>query len=327
MAAPTGTNTTYGRVGLAEDIHDVIYDISPTETPVMTAAKRLKATNTLHQWQTDALSSAAVNTHVEGDDATFASAPSTTMLGNYCAISKKTVVVSRTADVAKKYGRGSEIGYLIKQAGKELKRDIEFMLLGAQASSAGGATTARATAGYRTMIGNVRYATGTGSNSGGTQPGASSIGVWGASTDGTAVTFIEADLKAALELAWTDGGNASMIVSNTKQKQRASAFAGASAFEGFSVSNGRSAQGAVIAGIDLYVSDYGSHKWVLDRFVGQTAVLCLDPEYMGIAWFDPIAVEDLAKTGDSKKKQIVCEWAAVLQNPDAHAQVKGCLTT
>ena len=33
MAAPAGTNSTYGRVGLAEDIHDVIYDISPTDTP------------------------------------------------------------------------------------------------------------------------------------------------------------------------------------------------------------------------------------------------------------------------------------------------------
>jgi hypothetical protein len=326
MAAPTGTNSTYGRVGLAEDIHDVIYDISPTDTPVMSAAKRLKATNTLHQWQTDALSSAAANNHVEGDDATFASAPATTMLGNYCAISKKTIVVSRTADVAKKYGRGSEIGYLIKQAGKELKRDIEFMLLGAQGSSAGGATTARATAGYRAMIGNVEYA-GTAVNTTGTQPGASSVGVWGASVDGTNVAFLEQDLKTALGLAWTDGGNPTMIVSNTKQKQAASAFAGASAFEGFGVSQGRSMQGAVIAGIDLYVSDFGSHKWTLDRFIGQTCVLALDPEYMGIAWFDPISVEDLAKTGDSKKKQIVCEWASVLMNPDAHAQVKGCLTT
>jgi hypothetical protein len=313
----------YGRIGVAEDIHDVIYDISPTDTPVLTAAKRLKATNVYHQWQTDVLSSAGANIHIEGDDATFATQGYTTMLGNNCAISKKTVVVSRTADVVKKYGRGSEMGYLIKQEGKALKRDIELMMLGAQGGSAGSVTAARQTAGFRAQIANIRNATGT-ATTGGTQPGFAAA-AWGASTDGTAVTFIEADLKAALELAWTDGGDPSMIVSNTRQKQRASAFAGASAFEGFSVSNGRSVQGAVIAGIDLYVSDYGSHKWTLDRFCGQTGVLCLDPEYMAIAWLDPIAIEDLAKTGDSKKKQIVCEWAAVLTNPDAHAQVKACL--
>ena len=324
MAAPTGTHTTYGRVGNAEDIHDIIYDISPTDTPVMSAAKRLKATNTLHQWQTDSLAAAASNTHVEGDDATFASMSPTTMLGNYTTISKKTVVVSRTQDTVKKYGRGSELGYLIKQQGKALKRDIEFMLLGSQASSAGGATTARQSAGYRTMIDNVYYAENTPSANA-TFPGASSVGVWGAHVDGSTLqTFVEADLKGALALAWADGGNTDLIVSNNFQKTRASSFVGASAYEGFSVSNGRSMQGAVIAGVDLYVSDFGSHKVVLDRFVGQTCVLCLDPEYIGIAWLDPIQVEDLAKTGDSRKKQIVCEWAPVLMNPAAHAQVSGC---
>ena len=323
MASPTGTNLTYGRVGIAEDVHDVIYDISPTETPVMTAAKRLKATNTLHQWQTDSLSAAAVNTHVEGDDATFASAPSTTMLGNYCAISKKTVVVSRTADVVKKYGRGSEIGYLIKQAGKELKRDIELMLLGQQASSAGGVTTVRTTAGYRTMIANIQHASGTAATSQ-THPGATSVGVWGADTDGTTTTLVEADLNTALGLAWADGGNPTMLVMNTTPKRKLSAFVGAGAFDGFGLDRGV-AQGAIVSGVDLYVSDFGQHKVVLDRFMGQTGILCLDPEYIGIAWLDPISVEDLAKTGDSRKKQIVCEWAPVLQSIDAHAHIKGIL--
>jgi hypothetical protein len=331
MAALTGTVSTLNngaaRVGQAEDIHDVIYDISPTETPVMTAAKRLKATNTLHQWQVDSLSAAANNAQIEGDESTFSTLAAPTMRGNYCQISSKTVLVSRTVDVAKKYGRGSELGYLVKKESKALKRDIEVTLLGAQASSAGGAATARQSAGFRTMIANVRYASGTGTNTAGTQPGAASVGVWGAATDGTLATFIEADLKAALELAWQDGGNPEMVVSNSVQKQRASAFAGASAFEGFGVSQGRTVQGAVIAGIDLYVSDYGTHKWTLDRFCGQTAVLALDPEYMGIAWFDPIAIQDLAKTGDSMKKLIVGEWAPVLQNPDAHAQVKGSLAS
>ena len=61
--------------------------------------------------------------------------------------------------------------------------------------------------------------------------------------------------------------------------------------------------------------------------MGQTGVLCLDPEYMGIAWLRTIKVEDLAKTGDAQKKQIVCEWASVLMNPDAHAQVKAAIAT
>ena len=323
MAAPTGTNLVGGRIGVAEDIHDMIYNISPTEVPVSSMAKKLKATNVYHQWQTDSLAAAATNSHAEGDDFTAASATPTTMLANYTNISKKQIVVSRTANTVKKYGRKSEIGYLITKQGKELKRDIELMLLGGQASVNGTSTTARVTAGYRAMVVNVQNASGSAKTTPGTASGFSA-GLWQAAVDGSAVTFTEADLKGALEAAWSDGGDPSVIVTNTKQKKRMSAFAGASAFDGFKGETTGSGQGVVIAGVDLYVSDFGNHKVILDRFMGQTAVLCLDPEYFGIAWLDPIQIEDIAKTGDSEKKHIVCEWAAVMQNPDAHAQVLGC---
>lgn len=327
MPAPTGTNLVGGRVGVAEDIHDMIYNISPTEVPVSTAAKRLKATNVLHQWQVDTLANAAVNSFAEGDDFTAASAAPTVMLANFTNISKKQIVVSRTANTVKKYGRKSEIGYLITKQGKELKRDIELMLLGAQVSVNGTGTTARVTAGYRNMIVNRVDATGSAKTTAGTVVGYSGAGIWGAVTDGSLVSFVEADLRNALELAWQDGGDPSMIVTNTVQKRRMAQMAGATAFDGFPGKTTGSGQGALIGGVDVYVSDYGSHKVVLDRFIGQTAVLCLDPEYIGIAWLDPIQIEDIAKTGDAEKKHIVCEWASVLMNPDAHAQVIGCNVT
>lgn len=326
MAALAGTTDTYAMIGLAEDVHDKIYDISPTETPVLTAAKRLTASATNHEWQTDSLASAAVNKAIEGDDATFASVSPTVMRSNRLMISQKTVMISGTADSVKKYGRGKETGYQIAKKGRELKRDIETAICGMQGSSVGGSGTARQAAGFRAMITNYRAASGTGSNTAGTVPGYSSSDWALTAADGTAVTFIEADLKAALELAWLDGGDPTMIVSNSKQKQRASAFAGASAFEGFGVAQGK-VQGVVIGGVDVYVSDYGSHKWTLDRFIGQTGVLCLDPEYIGVAWLRPITDAPLAKTGDAEKRQLICEWTAVLQNPDAHAQVIGALAT
>jgi hypothetical protein len=306
--------------GQKEDFHDVIYDISPTETPVMTAAKRLKASARLHQWQTDSLAAAAVNAQLEGDEATATTAAVTTVLHNRTMISSKVVRVSRTADTVDKYGRARETARLVAKRGKELKRDIETALVGAQGSSVGSATVPRQAAGYRAMI--VNYETGgTTANTAGTVPGFVSGADWSAAVDGTLGTFVESDLKNALERAWIDGGNPDMIVSNSTLKKSASAFAGATAFEGFSVNNGRTVQGAVIAGIDVYVSDYGSHKWVLDRFIGITSVLCLDSEYMGIAWLDPIRVEDLAKVGDGTQKLVVCEWTGVLMNPDAHAQI------
>src|SRR5206468_10074006 len=95
-----------------EDIEDVIFDISPTETPLLSMAQRKTAGNTLHQWQTDALAAAAANRQVEGDDASYTTAAPTVMLSNYTQISRKTLVVSRTADRVRKYGRARELARL-----------------------------------------------------------------------------------------------------------------------------------------------------------------------------------------------------------------------
>lgn len=51
---PISATNTYNatQMGIAEDFQDVIYSISPEETPFLSMAKKLKANNTLHQWQT-----------------------------------------------------------------------------------------------------------------------------------------------------------------------------------------------------------------------------------------------------------------------------------
>ncbi len=273
----------------------------------------------------DSLASASNNKVVEGDDATFASASPTVMLSNYTQISRKTVMVSRTADTVRKYGRAKELARLVTKYGKELKRDIEVALVGSQGSSAGNATTARASAGFGSMVVNRVFPALSGNaNTTSTVPGYAG-GVFTAATDGTAGTFIENSLRDALALAWADGGNPEVILTNTTQKRNMAGFAGASAFEGFSVAQGRGQQGAIIGAVDIYISDFGSHKVVLDRYMSQSAVYCVDPEYVSVAWLDPIRIEDLAKTGDAEKKMMVCEWTLRLDNPDAHAQIRSII--
>lgn len=325
MAQVAGTTDTLDIVGMAEDIEDVIFDISPEETPFLSMCKRKKATNTLHQWQTDALAAVATNRQVEGDDASFTTATPTTMLSNYCQISRKTVIVSRTADAVRKYGRASELARLTTKYGKELKRDIEYALVGAQASSVGGNTTARSSAGIESMIAGNRILPA--GDTTGTTPGYSG-GVWTAPTDGTAtVTLVESHLQSALSAAWTDGGDASVIMVNTVQKSDMAAFAGANKFAGVYAPNQGKSQGMVIGGIDLYISDFGEHKIKLNRYMRQGTVLCLDPEYVSVAFLDGIKMEKLAKTGDAEKHMIITEFCLVADNPDAHAKIQDLPTT
>lgn len=318
MAQATGTTDTFDLVGLAEDVEDVINNISPTETPFYTMAKKKKASAVLHQWQTDSLAAAAANRAIEGDDSTYATATPTTMLSNYCQIAKKTVMVSGTADAVRKYGRKEEFAYQIAKKGKELKRDIEFSLVQNQVSSAGGSGTARSSAGIENMITNRQLGT---SNTTGTTPGYAG-GVWGAVTDGTAATMVEADLVGALDLAWQDGGNTDTIMVNSGLKRRIASFAGASTYAGVSVNQGRNAQGVIVGGVDLYVSDFGEHKIKLNRYMRTGTVLCLDSDYVSVANLRPIKFEERAKTGDATRGELLCEYTLVGDNPDALAKVQ-----
>jgi hypothetical protein len=84
--AVSATNT-YTGAGIAEDFENIIYDISPEDTPLLSMAKKTSAGQTYHQWQTDALAAAAANRQIEGDDASYATLAATTVLGNYAQIS------------------------------------------------------------------------------------------------------------------------------------------------------------------------------------------------------------------------------------------------
>ena len=201
------------------------------------------------------------------------------------------------------------------KAGKEMKRDMEYAIVRNQASSAGGAATARSSAGMESWITNRVLATG---STAGSTPGFSG-GLVAAPTDGTAVTFVEADLKSALQLAWLDGGEPSTILMSATNKSRFSGFSGiATKFNNVQGTT----QATITGAADVYVSDYGNHTVKLDRFMRDAAVLCIDPGYVGLASLRPLSKEELAKTGDSTKYLLTAEYALVVQNPDAHAKVQ-----
>ena len=144
MAQPTNTFDTYDSVGEREDLSDVIYSISPTDTPFISSAAKTKATAVLHEWQTDSLASASTsNAVIEGDEATLDAVTATTRLSNSSQIMDKTVVITGTQEAVDKAGRASEIAYQIAKKAKELKRDMEATITGNQAEVTGDASTAR----------------------------------------------------------------------------------------------------------------------------------------------------------------------------------------
>ena len=83
MPQTTNLYDSYDSKGNREDLYDIIFNISPTETPLFQMAGRSRATNPMHEWQTDSLASASTsNALIEGDEYTLSEPTPTTRVNN-----------------------------------------------------------------------------------------------------------------------------------------------------------------------------------------------------------------------------------------------------
>ena len=305
------TFTAHTAIGQREDLTDIIYDISPTETPFMSSIGKTKATAVYHEWQTDSLAAATTaNAAIEGADASSATLSPTVRLGNYSQIIQKTVQVSGTLDTVNKAGRKSEKAYQLAKASAELKRDLETILLSNQGRSAGSSTIARKMGSLLSWI-----KTNSDKASDGADP--ATIGV-STRTDGTQRTFTEALLKTVVAEVFSSGGSPKILMVGAAGKQKVSSFAGIAAQRYMAPSNTPT---TIIGAADVYMSDFGTMSVVPNRFMRSRDALVLDPEYAALAYLRPFQTNDLAKTGDSENTQILAEVTLEVKNEAAHGIV------
>lgn len=319
MAIVTNTFTRYSAIGIREDLSNVIYNISPEETPFISNIGRENVKNTYFEWQTDSLAAAsASNAALEGDDiSSFTAVNPTSRVGNYTQISTKNVVISGTLEALDKAGRRSELTYQLAKLGSELKRDMESALLANQAAVAGNTTTARRTAGLPAWL-----TTNTSAGVGGANPTVGSNPT-AARTDGTQRAFTEALLKDVVAKVWTAGGTPKMLMVGAFNKQAASAFNGiATKFR--DVPAGQQAQ--IIGAADVYVSDFGTVNIVPNRFQRARDGFIVDPDYASLAVLRPIQQMELAKTGDAEKRLMLVEYGLKVSNEAAHGIVADLTT-
>jgi hypothetical protein len=319
MAVPTNTFQTYQSIGMREDLSDIIFNIAPVETPFLSMLPKEKAKGRYHEWQTDTLASASgENKVIEGDDVSADAVTPTVRLGNYTQISDKSVQISHTAEKVDKAGRKSEMSYQVALRGKELKRDMETRLTGNYPSAAGAAGTARESAGFEAWIvtNDQRGATGA--------DGGFSGGTVSAATDGTQRAFTETLLKAAIKASWTEGGNPDTIMVGAFNKQAASAFSGIATL--YRDTGQSKKQASILGAADLYISDFGQHKIIANRFSRDRSALVVDSAYWSLAQLEPMKLTNLAKTGHSDQKLLWCEYALVSKNEKSSAIVADLTT-
>lgn len=313
MAVPTNTVQAVGRVGVREDLSDKIYQLFPDDSPFTGMIGRATAQSTFTEWQTDSLAAAsATNASIQGDDTTNLSRANTSRVGTYTQISTKVVGVSTTVEAVNKAGRKSELARELMKAGRELNTDIEMRASGNYASVAPTSGVAGNTAGALAWLTTNVSRGATGAN------GGYSAGIVSAATNGTQRAITEAFLKTVLQGCWTSGGNPKAVISSGTQKVNMAAFTGLAL-------NRRDFNGdnpiTIVAGADVYVSDFGKVAFVPSRFCSTRDALVVDPEYWDIADLDGLQTKDLADTGLSKRKLMWREWALRCRNQAASGVV------
>jgi len=308
------TYQTYTAIGMREDLSDVIYNISPTDTPFMSSIGKTKATATYHEWQTDSLAAAALGGAVEGADASSITASPTTRIGNRTQIFTKSVAVAGTLEAVDKAGRKSEKAYQLAKVSAELKRNIELTLLSNQVAAAGNSSTARTLGGLQAWL-NTNYDGGT--------DGVAGSGGTTARVDGTDRTFTETLLKTVVAEVYTAGGSPKVLMVNPAHKQVVSAFAGIAAQRYMAPSDQPT---TIIGAADVYMSDFGTISVVPNRFMNSTnagdeTAFIVDPDMAAVAYLRPFETIELAKTGDSEKTQLLAELTLEVKNQAAHGIV------
>lgn len=288
---------TYDDTTRREDLLDVLGDVSPDETPLLTLLGTSKVSGTLHEWlKHNVARPTSVSTDVEGADTTFTDLTQPTRANNITQIIKQGIRVSRTERKVNVAAIGDPYAFQKADNLRILKMKMEFALLNAVKAS-GASGSARQMDGIDAFITTIATARNSGTS------------------------FSETELNDMVADAWTTVDPDKifdMVLCTFKIKQ---AIAG---FSGNSTRYIDATERRLVKDVLVYDSAGGSHRIFAHKDVrdaaGSTTVYGLREDMFRVAYLDEPMFEELAKTGDSDKAHWVTEFT--LESLQERASVK-----
>ena len=305
MAKVTNAFDTYSATADREDLSNIIYNISPMQTPFMSSIGTRNVKNVVFDWQTEVLPTPSSSGELEGFELSRSTAQATVRESNVCMISKRDATVSGSQEVSDAAGKRSEMAHQLALMAKALKRDMEEALCQNGAKTTGNATTARVTGGFESWV-ETNVSRGT---------GGSGAGNGAAPVDGTQRDLTEQLLKDVLQLSFENGGEPSLAICGPHNKQIISGFTGRSQARQMIDAN------TVEASVSIYSSDFGELQIVPSNRSRERSLLLVDPEYAKVAYLRNFQTVDIATIGDAETKMIVVEYGLEVSNEKAHGIV------
>ncbi len=284
-----------------------ISNLSPTDTFFTSTAGKGQAIHVKHSWQTEALNSVDLNNAViEGSDAGDADMKPTTELYNTMQILRKVVKVTDTTNATQNYGRGKELAHQMEKAGKEIKRDLEGILLQpAQAMVQGDGSSV---AGKMASFGTLCAAKDTPNEDG-------AITTFDVATAGT---LTEEDIFKMTANLYTAGSDANVIMYHPKHASMFASLQERATATG--ATRGRIFENTTkfVNHVSVIVDPLGrEYKCVPNRFMPEENIYFFNPSDWRIMSLRPMKKEQLAKTGSSEKWMIEMELTLEHKNPYA----------
>jgi hypothetical protein len=314
MAKVTNAFETRDAKGNREDLENAIYNIDPSDTPFMSMIGRRTVKNTSFDWQTEALPVADdTNAQEEGFTLARTAGQATVRQKSVVQISKRDATVTGSQEAADAAGKGTgEMAHQMALKSKVLKMDMEKIALGFQPMDDGLDDGIRRTRAFAHFL-----ATNVSRGATGANPASATATM----TAGTARALTETLVRNMMQQAWDNGAKPDTLLTGSVNKVTIDGFTGRA---GSTVDVG---QKEAVQGITVYKSDFGDLKITLDRWMPQSAVYLVDPDFARFAFYRTFRQKPIAPIGDAETRMILAEWGIQVDNEKAHAAIFDLFST
>jgi len=313
MAIVTNTFQSTGGKLNREELSDVVSRITPEDTPIYSMIEKVKFDTTHPEWGVDELAAPGDNVQLEGDEYTFGATLSPERMGNYTQIMRKEGIISRTQNKTDEAGSKVKIREQKLKKGIELRKDVEFSIVTANASVAG---ATRKSGSLSTWL-KTNVARGATGANGGYSTG---TGLTVAPTNGTQRAFTKVLMDGVMQQGYQNGANFKHVFVSPYVKSVFVTFMSDTNVASFRYAASSGKNNSIVANADVYEGPFGKVMIQPNRVMAGSAALArnaffVDPEYVKWGWFDKIHEDKgLAKTGDAEKFVLIGEGALKVPN-------------
>lgn len=271
---------TYDDNAMREDLLDVLVNLTPTETQLVSGLGTSKASQIQHNTLIDTLGSVKTNAYSEGVDASYGGLTDPTRMLNYTQIFREAYQVSDTERAVNTAAFNDRFSYEATKALKELKNDMELSLMrGSLVCGSGSA--ARQLVGIKLSLSII--------------------------TSSSGVTLTEVILNDYFQAVWDEGTEVNALYAGMYIKRKISAFTANSTI------NIDAKDRRLINAIDVYEADAArlvklfAHRYVTISGDTNYDIVGLNEDLFKIAYLRKPFNRPLSKTGDSSKAEVLTE--------------------